>query len=88
MSYREVGNNRGLQPVKRQFPGLSSWTRAQNKFSSLSLSIDKNPPHCNMLVAQPTLCLIILCPETRKGGSSPTNWGTVPSVASSSAIQM
>jgi len=58
MSYKEAGNNPGLHPLKRQFPGFSSRTRAQNKFSSLSLSTDKNPPHCNMLVAQLALYLI------------------------------
>ena len=57
MSNKEVSNNPGLHPVKRQFPGLSSRTRAQNKFSSLSLSTDKNLPHCNMLVVQPALYL-------------------------------
>jgi len=58
MSKKVAGNNPGLHSVKRQFPGLSSRTRAQNKFSSWSLSTDKNLPHCNMLVVQPALYLV------------------------------
>jgi hypothetical protein len=37
VSSKEADNSSGLCPVKGQWPGFSSWTRAQIQFSSLSL---------------------------------------------------
>jgi len=31
MSSKEADDSPGLSPVKEQWPGLSSWTRAQNQ---------------------------------------------------------
>ena len=41
MSNKETSNNPGLCPVKGQFFGLYSWTKARNQFPSLSLGTDK-----------------------------------------------
>ena len=52
-----AGTSPGLYPIKRQSPGLSSWARALNQLTSLSVGTDKTPPHCHMLVVYPAFYL-------------------------------
>ena len=51
MSSKKASNNPGL------CPDFSGRTTARNQISSLSLSTDKNPPHCQMLVVHPVFYL-------------------------------
>jgi hypothetical protein len=50
MSSKEANNNPGLCPIKGQKSGLCTCTRAQNQFSSLSLSTTKTLSPCQILV--------------------------------------
>jgi hypothetical protein len=50
MSSKEADKNPGLCPVAGQQPGLSSRTRARNKFLNLSLSIHNLPQGNNFNV--------------------------------------
>ena len=56
-SSKKASNNPGLCPVKDEQPGLSGRTTARNQFSSLPLSTDKNPLHCQMLDVHPAFYL-------------------------------
>jgi len=58
MSSKKASNKPGLCPVKGQESGLYSWTRAQNQFSSTSLSTTRTISHCQMLVNHPAFCLV------------------------------
>jgi len=52
ISSKEASPNPRLYPVKGQWPSLSSRIRAQEQFSSLSLSTGKTLPHCHMLAVK------------------------------------
>jgi hypothetical protein len=50
-------NQPGLWPTEGQKPGICSWTRAWNQLLSLSLGIDKTPPHYHTMVINPAFHL-------------------------------
>ena len=80
-------NNPGLCPVKVQNSGLCIQTGAWNHFSSLSLSTTKIVPHYQMLAINPTFCFpFYALPRGPKDGSDCTNFWTVESLTSLSAV--
>jgi hypothetical protein len=85
MSSKEASNNTSFCSIKGQEPGLRSWTRARNQFSSLSLCTDCHIAICRLSTQHFTFFLIF-CLEIPKASSGPKNWWTVPSLASLSAI--
>ena len=87
MSSKEASNSPGLCLVKGQKSGVCSWTRAQNHFLSLSVGIDKTPPHyiC-WLSLQDFIFLLTFCLGTPKAGSGWTHFWTVPFLVSLLAV--
>ena len=89
MSGETAGNSPGLCPVEGQKPSLGTQTWSRNYLSSLFLGVTKNLHHIQCwLTNQSVILLRISCPETTKAGSGPTNFGTEPSLVSSSAISL